>query len=87
MPFLLAPSCCFKLRGFSLDLAKGNFRIGRNETLVNVMRDYRYLDSRGMGIPYKIIPGMQAHNGTEPDFVAEEHRFTVRLWLERKDAR
>ena len=33
-----------------------------------------------MGVRMKMIPGMRAYNGTEPDLVAEEHRFTVRLW-------
>ena len=27
-----------------------------------------------------MIPGMRAHNGTEPDLIEEEHRFIVRLW-------
>ena len=35
-----------------------------------------------MGVRNKIIPGMRAHNGTEPDLIAEDHRFTVRLWKE-----
>ena len=39
-----------------------------------------------MGIRNKIIPGMLAHNGTEPDLIAEEYRFTVRLWKEAKPA-
>ncbi len=55
-------------------------RYARNQTLVNVMRDYGYVDARGMGIRNKIIPGMETHNNTEPDLIAEEHRFTVRLW-------
>ena len=55
-------------------------RYARNQTLVNVMRDYGYVDARGMGIRNKIIPGMLAHNGTEPDLIEEEYRFTVRLW-------
>ena len=42
-------------------------RYARNQTLVNVMRDYGYVDARGMGVRNKIIPGMLAHNGTEPD--------------------
>ena len=54
-------------------------RYARNQTLVNIMRDYRYVDARGMGVRNKIIPGMRAHNGTEPDLVAEDYRFTVRL--------
>ena len=59
---------------------KSGMRYARNQTLVNVMRDYGYVDARGMGVRNKIIPGMRAHNGTEPELVEEEHRFTVRLW-------
>ena len=57
-------------------------RYARNQTLVNIMRDYGYVDARGMGVRNKIIPGMRAHNGTEPDLIAEEHRLIVRLWKE-----
>ena len=65
----------------------------RNQTLVNIMRDYGYVDARGMGVRNKIIPGMRAHIGTEPELIEEEHRFTVRLWkkasalLEWREAR
>ncbi len=59
---------------------KAGMRYARNQTLVNVMRDYRYVDFRGMGVKNKIIPGMRAHNGTEPEFIAEESRLIVRLW-------
>ena len=62
---------------------KSGLRHARNPTLVNVMRDYGYVDARGMGVRNKVIPAMRAHNGTEPDLVAEEHRFTVRLWKDR----
>ena len=54
-------------------------RYARNQTLVNVMRDYAYMEARGMGMRNTIIPGMRAHNGTEPELIAEEHRFIVRL--------
>ena len=47
------------------------------------MRDYGYLEHMGMGVPRKIIRGMRKHNGTEPDLIEEDERFTVRLW---KDA-
>lgn len=57
-------------------------RHARNQLLVNVMRDYGYVDARGMGVRNKLIPGMKAHNGTEPDLIEEEYRFTVRLWKE-----
>ena len=52
--------------------------------LAATIDDYGYVDARGMGIRNKIIPGMLAHNGTEPDLIAEEYRFTVRLWKEPK---
>ena len=62
------------------DGIKSGMRYARNQTLVNVMRDYRYVDARGMGIRNKVIPSMLAHNGTEPDLIEEEYRFIVRLW-------
>ena len=63
----------------TVDGMKAGLRYARNQTLVNIMRDYLYVDFRGMGVREKIIPGMRAHNGTEPEFIEEEHRFTVRL--------
>lgn len=58
-------------------------RYARNQTLVNVMRDYGQVDARGMGVRNKMIPGMRRHNGTEPELIEEEHRFTVRLWKQK----
>jgi ATP-dependent DNA helicase RecG len=54
-------------------------RYARNQTLVNLMRDYRYVDFRGMGIRDKMIPGMREHNGTEPEFEERDQVFVVRL--------
>ena len=65
---------------------KAGMRYARNQTMVNVMRDYGYVDARGMGVRNKIIPGMREHNGTEPDLIEEEHRFIVRLWKEPESA-
>jgi ATP-dependent DNA helicase RecG len=67
----------------TVEAVKLGFRYARNQTLVNLMRDYRYVEFRGMGIRDKIIPGMLAHNGTEPDFVETDFDFTVRLWQEK----
>ena len=53
----------------TVDALKSGFRYARNQTLVNFMRDYRYVEFRGMGIRDKIIPGMHAHNGTEPALI------------------
>ena len=66
----------------TVDGMLSGMRYARNQTLVNVMRDYGYVDARGMGVRNKIIPGMRWHNGTVPDFIEEENRFTVRLWKE-----
>lgn len=65
----------------TVDALKTGFRYARNQTLVNVMRDYRYVDFRGMGIREKIIPGMRAHNGTEPDLVERGEAARVRRSL------
>lgn len=65
---------------------KSGLRYARNQALVNVMRDYGYVDARGMGVRNKIIPGMREHNGTEPDLIEEAHRFIVRLWKEPESA-
>ena len=65
---------------------RAGMRYARNQTLVYFMRDYRYIEALGMGVRNKIVPGMRAHNGSEPDLIAEEHRFTVRLWKERRTA-
>lgn len=43
------------------------------------MRDGRYVDARGMGILHKVIPAMAAHNGSEPEFAADERSLTVCL--------
>ncbi len=64
----------------TVDAMRAGARYARNQTLVNIMRDYGYVDARGMGVRNKIIPGMRAHNGTAPDLIEEEFRFTVRLW-------
>ena len=55
-------------------------RAARNELTRDILRDYRYVEASGLGVPRKIVAGMRAHNGTDPDLIEEEHRFTVRLW-------
>ena len=68
----------------SIDGMRSGMRYARNQTLVNVMRDYGYVDARGMGVRNKVIPSMLAHNGTDPDLIEGEYSFTVRLWKEAK---
>ena len=62
------------------DRMRAGARSPRNITLTNVMRDYRYVDHMGMGIPRKIIQGMKDHNGTNPDLIEEDEKFIVRLF-------
>lgn len=59
---------------------KSGQRYARNQTLVNIVRDYGYTDARGRGVRNKMIPGLLAHNGTVPEFVAREHSLLVQLW-------
>jgi ATP-dependent DNA helicase RecG len=54
-------------------------RAARNQLLKDVMRDYGYLEHMGMGVPRKIVKGVQPHNGTMPDLIVEEERFVIRL--------
>jgi len=59
---------------------KTGCRAARNQLLKDVMRDYGYLEHMGMGVSRKIVKGMLAHNGKEPDLIEDEEQFTVRLW-------
>jgi ATP-dependent DNA helicase RecG len=54
-------------------------RAARNQLIKDVMRDYRYLEHSGMGVPRKIVKYMREHNGTEPQLIEDGERFTVRL--------
>jgi len=66
--------------GITPERMRTGCRAARNQLLKDVMRDYRYLEHMGMGIPRKIISGMKAHNGTEPDLIEDQERFTLRLF-------
>lgn len=55
------------------------YRATRNELIKEVLRDYRYIEASGLGVPRKIVQGMLQHNGIEPDLIEEEDRFIVRL--------
>ncbi len=43
-------------------------RSPRNPLIVEVLRDYGYVDARGMGVRTKIVPLMKSINQTEPEF-------------------
>jgi ATP-dependent DNA helicase RecG len=68
----------------TVERMKLGYRATRNELIKEVLRDYRYIEATGLGVPRKIIRGMRQHNGTEPDLIEEEERFIVRLWKEKR---
>ena len=68
----------------TVEKMKQGYRAARNELLKDILRDYGYVEHRGIGVRNRIIMAMQAHNGTEPDLIETEDRFTVRLWKERR---
>jgi ATP-dependent DNA helicase RecG len=47
-------------------------RSPRNPIIVDVLKDYGYVDARGMGVRTKIIPLMRQYNQTEPVFDATD---------------
>jgi ATP-dependent DNA helicase RecG len=67
----------------TIEKMKQGYRTARNELIKEVLRDYGYVESRGMGVRNRIVAGMRAHNGTEPDLIEEESRFIVRLWKKK----
>ena len=51
---------------------KAGQRLPRNHLIMDVLRDYGYVDSRGMGIRKKVIPLMVKQNRAQPVFEATE---------------
>ncbi len=65
--------------GISVSSMRVGCRASRNELIKETLRDYRFIDARGLGVPRKLIAMMREFNGTETDLVEEENRFVVRL--------
>jgi len=51
-------------------------RSARNHIIVEVLRDYGYVDARGMGIRTKVIPALQERN-TQYRFQATDYYLKV----------
>ncbi|MCU7849289.1 MAG: putative DNA binding domain-containing protein [Candidatus Thiodiazotropha sp. (ex Lucinoma kastoroae)] len=60
-------------------------RSPRNPLIVEVLRDYGYVDARGMGVRNKIIPLLKEYNGVEPEFQATEDYLGL-VMHKRRDA-
>ncbi len=55
-------------------------RSPRNPRIVDVLRDFGYVDARGMGVRTKIVPLLVRHNGVAPEFEASEDYLRVRMF-------
>ena len=66
--------------GVTVEKMSEGLRSARNELLKEILRDYGYVEHFGLGVRRRIIGGMREHNGTAPDLIEDENRFTVRLW-------
>lgn len=66
--------------GMTIEKIKEGQQTPRNTNLVRILRDYGFLDDRGMGIRLKVIPLTLENNGKAPDFEASEDYFKVTLW-------
>ncbi len=64
----------------TVEKMRNGYRSTRNSIIKEVLRDYRYIEATGMGIPRKIIKEMQEHNETEVGLIESDDRFTVQLW-------
>ena len=56
----------------TIDKMLAGQRSPRNSLIVEVLRDYGYVDARGMGVRTKIVPLMRNHSGKEPFFEATD---------------
>ncbi len=63
---------------------KAGQRLPRNPLIIDTLRDYGYVEARGMGVRNKIIPGMRKFNGTEP--LIEDTEDYLRVTLLREPA-
>ena len=66
--------------GITIDKIKAGQQTPRNTNIVRILRDYKFMDDRGMGIRRKVIPLMLKQTGREPEFEATEDYFKVTLW-------
>ncbi|KJR96640.1 MAG: transcriptional regulator [Desulfobulbaceae bacterium BRH_c16a] len=60
-------------------------RSPRNTLIMEILRDYGYVDARGMGVRTKVIPLMREHNNTDPGFEATEDYLKTTLHRKKID--
>lgn len=59
---------------------KAGQRYARNALIMEVLREYNYVEERGMGIRTKVIPQVKAITGKEPEFNADEDCLMITMY-------
>lgn len=62
---------------------KAGQRSPRNPLIMEILRDYGYVDSRGMGVRTKVIPLMRTLNEVDPEFEATEDYLKTILYRKK----
>ena len=70
----------------TVDMMIAGRRQARNQLIVAVLRDYGYIEPRGMGVSRKIIPLMREHNRNEPEFEATEDYLRIKMYRRARPA-
>lgn len=64
----------------TIEKMKAGQRSPRNTLVMEVLRDYGYVDYRGMGVRTKVVPLTKALTGKEPEFEATEDYLKTTLY-------
>lgn len=64
----------------TVDKMKAGQRLPRNTMIMEILRDYGYVDYRGMGVRTKVVPLMKELSGKEPLFEATEDHLKTTLY-------
>jgi ATP-dependent DNA helicase RecG len=64
----------------TIEKMKAGQRYARNALIMEVLREYNYVEERGMGIRTKVIPQVKAITGKEPEFTADEDCLMITMY-------
>jgi len=66
----------------TVEKIKYGCRAARNELIRDILRDYGYIEARGMGIPYKVLAVLRRLEYPEPEFIEDRdgQHFIVKLF-------
>lgn len=63
-----------------MDKLRTGARSASNQLLKDVVRDYVYVEHMAMSISRKIIVGLKAHSGSEPEFIDQDEQQILKLY-------